>query len=147
FAKIDGDKFTGFIIEKKFTGVSTGAEEKKMGIKGSSTRELILEDARVPAENLLGEIGQGHRIAFNILNIGRFKLGAACIGGSKNIITEAVKYANERQQFGKPIGHFGAIKHKLAEMAIRTFVGESMVYRTAGLLDGALARVDVDDPH
>lgn len=146
FAKIDGDKFSCFIIEKNFPGVSTAAEERKIGIKGSSTRALILEDARVPVENVLGEIGQGHKIAFNILNIGRFKLGAACVGGSKNLISETVKYANERQQFGRPIGSFGAIKHKLAEMAIRTFAGESMVYRTAGLLDGALARVDVDDP-
>lgn len=146
FAKIDGDKFSCFIIEKTFPGVKTGAEERKMGIKGSSTRALILEDARVPAENLLGEIGKGHKIAFNILNIGRFKLGAACVGGSKNIISDTVKYANERQQFGRAIGTFGAIKHKLAEMAIRTFVGESMVYRTAGLLDGALAHVNVDDP-
>ena len=146
FAKIDGDKFSCFIIEKGFPGVSTGAEEKKMGINGSSTRTLILEDARVPAENLLGEIGKGHKIAFNILNIGRFKLGAACVGGSKNVISESVKYANERTQFGKPIGHFGAIKHKLGEMAIRRYVGESMVYRTAGLLDAALSRANVDDP-
>lgn len=146
FAKIDGDKFSCFIIEKGFPGVSTGAEEKKMGINGSSTRTLILEDARVPADNLLGEIGKGHKIAFNILNIGRFKLGAACVGGSKNIITYSVKYANERTQFGKTIGSFGAIKHKLGEMAIRTFVGESMVYRTAGLLDAALARVNADHP-
>jgi alkylation response protein AidB-like acyl-CoA dehydrogenase len=146
FAKIDGDKFSCFIIEKTFPGVSTGAEEKKMGIRGSSTRTLILEDAKVPVENLLGEIGKGHKIAFNILNIGRFKLGAACIGGAKNCIEETVKYANERHQFGRPIGSFGAIKHKLGEMAIRTYVGESMVYRTAGLLDAALSHVDVDDP-
>ena len=146
FAKIDGDKFSGFIIEKGFPGVSTGSEEKKMGIRGSSTRVLILEDARVPAENLLGEIGKGHQIAFNILNIGRFKLGAACVGGAKNCINHTVKYANERHQFGRPIGSFGAIKYKLAQMAVLTFVGESMVYRTAGLLDAALARVDVDNP-
>jgi alkylation response protein AidB-like acyl-CoA dehydrogenase len=146
FAKIDGDKFSCFIIEKGFPGVSTGAEEKKMGIRGSSTRVLILEDARVPAENLLGEIGKGHQIAFNILNIGRFKLGAACVGGSMNCIHHTVKYANERHQFGRPIGSFGAIKHKLAQMATLTYVGESMVYRTAGLLDAALARVDLDNP-
>ncbi|HJZ12553.1 MAG TPA: acyl-CoA dehydrogenase family protein [Acidobacteriota bacterium] len=144
FAKVDGDKFSCFIVEKNFPGVSTGAEERKMGIKGSSTRVLILEDARVPAENLLGEIGKGHLIAFNILNIGRFKLGAACNGGAKNCIDHTVKYANERHQFGRSIGSFGAIKHKLAEMAILTFVGESMIYRTAGLLDAALA--DVTDP-
>ena len=146
FAKIDGEKFSGFIIEKDFPGVSTGAEEKKMGIRGSSTRVLILEDARVPVENLLGEPGKGHQIAFNILNIGRFKLGAACVGGAKNCIHHCVKYANERHQFGRPIGSFGAIKHKLAQMAVLTFVGESMVYRTAGLLDAALARVDVENP-
>ncbi|HSE41128.1 MAG TPA: acyl-CoA dehydrogenase family protein [Acidobacteriota bacterium] len=146
FAKIDGDKFSAFIVEKGFSGVSTGAEERKMGINGSSTRTLILEDARVPAENLLGEIGKGHKIAFSILNIGRFKLGAACIGGSKRCIEESVKYANERHQFGKSIGSFGAIKHKLGEMATRAFVGESMVYRTAGLLDRALERVNIDDP-
>ena len=146
FAKIDGDKFSCFIVEKGFPGVSTGAEEKKMGINGSSTRTVILEDARVPAENLLGEIGKGHKIAFNILNIGRFKLGAACLGGAKNCIDVAVKYANERHQFGKSIGSFGAIKHKLGEMATRAFVGDSMVYRTAGLLDSALARVDLEDP-
>lgn len=146
FAKIDGDKFSCFIVEKGFPGVSTGAEERKMGINGSSTRTVILEDARVPAENLLGEIGKGHKIAFNILNIGRFKLGAACLGGARNCIDAAVKYANERHQFGKSIGSFGAIKHKLGEMATRAFVGESMVYRTAGLLDGALARVDLEDP-
>ena len=146
FAKVDGDKFSGFIIEKSFPGVSTGAEERKMGIRGSSTRVLILEDARVPVENLLGEIGKGHQIAFNILNIGRFKLGAACVGGAKNCIHHSVKYANERHQFGRPIGSFGAIKHKLAQMAVVTFAGESMVYRTAGLLDAALSRVDLENP-
>ncbi len=146
FAKIDGDKFSCFIVEKGFPGVSTGAEEKKMGINGSSTRAVILEDVHVPAENLLGEIGKGHKIAFNILNIGRFKLGAACLGGAKNCIDAAVKYANERHQFGKSIGSFGAIKHKLGEMATLAFVGDSMVYRTAGLLDGALARVDLENP-
>ncbi len=146
FAKIDGDKFSCFIVEKGNPGVSTGAEERKMGIKGSSTRILNLEDARVPAENLLGEIGKGHQIAFNILNIGRFKLGAACVGGSKNCISYSITHANERQQFGREIGSFGAIKHKIAEMAIRTFVSESMVYRTAGLLDGALSHVNVENP-
>jgi alkylation response protein AidB-like acyl-CoA dehydrogenase len=147
FAKVDGDKFSAFIVEKGFSGVSTGAEEKKMGIKGSSTRVLILEDARVPVENLLGEIGKGHQIAFNILNIGRFKLGAAALGGAKNCMEYAVRYANERQQFGRAISTFGAIKPKLAEMMIKTFVGDSMVYRTAGLLDAALAKVNVEDPH
>ncbi len=146
FAKVDGDKFSCFIIEKGFPGVSTGAEEKKMGIRGSSTRVLILEDARVPVENLLGEIGKGHHIAFNILNIGRFKLGAACVGGAVNCTHHTVKYANERHQFGRSIGSFGAIKHKLAQMAVLIYAGQSMVYRTAGLLDSALSRVNVDEP-
>jgi len=146
FAKIDGDKFSAFIIEKGYPGVSLGAEEKKMGIKGSSTRMLILDNAVVPRENLLGEIGKGHLVAFNILNIGRFKLGAGVIGGAKYVITESVKYAKVRHQFNQPIFNFGLIKHKLGEMAIRTFVGESMVYRTAGLIDSILESVDKTAP-
>jgi len=145
FAKIDGEKFTAFIMDKKSPGVSLGGEEKKMGIKGSSTRSMILEGVKVPVENVLGEIGQGHKIAFNILNIGRFKLGAAVIGASKTVITNAVKYAKERKQFGKAIADFGLIKHKLGEMAIRAFVGESMVYRTAGLIDTMLAGINQDN--
>lgn len=145
FCKIDGDKFSCFIVEKDTPGFSVGAEEKKMGIKGSSTRALHLDNARVPKENLLGEIGKGHKIAFNILNMGRFKLGAGCIGGAKAAITDAVAYANQREQFGRPISSFGAIKHKIAEMAIRTWAGESMVYRTAGLIDHLLHGVDRDD--
>ncbi|MBL8148564.1 MAG: acyl-CoA dehydrogenase family protein [Blastocatellia bacterium] len=147
FAKVDGDKFSCFIIEKTFPGVSTGKEEHKMGILGSSTRTLELQDARVPAENLLGEIGKGHIIAFNVLNLGRFKLGAAAVGGSKAAIKDSVAYALERHQFGKPIASFGAIKQKLAEMAIRTYALESMVYRTAGLIDSAVEGVDPDDSH
>lgn len=145
FCKIDGDKFSCFIIEKDTPGFSIGAEEKKMGIKGSSTRALHLDNARVPKQNLLGEIGKGHKIAFNILNMGRFKLGAGCIGGAKAAITDAVAYANQREQFGRPISSFGAIKHKIAEMAIRTWVGESMVYRTAGLIDARLHGANRDD--
>ncbi|HYG81403.1 MAG TPA: acyl-CoA dehydrogenase family protein [Pyrinomonadaceae bacterium] len=137
FAKVDGDKFSGFVVEKG-EGVKTGEEEHKMGIKGSSTRAVILQDAKVPVENLLGEVGRGHVIAFNILNIGRFKLGAACCGGMKLMIQESVRYANERHQFGKPISSFGAIKAKLAEMAIRTWVGEAMTYRTVGLIESAI---------
>ncbi len=146
FAQIDGDKFTAFIIEKGYPGVSTAPEERKMGIKGSSTRQLILENAQVPVENVVGDIGKGHLVAFNILNIGRFKLGAFAIGGCKNIINEAVKYADQRKQFGKKLHQFPLIKHKIAEMAIRTFVGESMVYRTAGMIDTLVSNVDTKSP-
>ncbi|MFY9225608.1 MAG: acyl-CoA dehydrogenase family protein [Blastocatellia bacterium] len=145
FAKVDGEKFSGFIIEKSFPGVSTGGEEHKMGIKGSSTRTLELNDAKVPVENLLGEIGKGHLIAFNVLNMGRFKLGAGCVGGAKAALKDAIAYANERHQFNKPISSFGAIKQKLAEMAIQAYAVESAVYRTAGLIDQALEGVDADD--
>src|SRR5919106_1531303 len=143
FAKVDGDKFTAFIVEKQ-EGVTPGAEEHKMGIKGSSTTPLILADAKAPLENLLGEVGKGHKIAFNTLNIGRFKLGAMCIGGMKLMLHESVRYANERQQFGKSISSFGAIKAKLGEMAIRTWVGEAMIYRTLGMIEAAIT--DTTDP-
>ncbi len=131
FAKIDGDKFTAFIVERGAEGFSQGEEEHKMGIKGSSTVQLYFQDCKVPVKNVLGEIGKGHLIAFNILNIGRFKLGAAVTGGQKNVITNSVQYAIAREQFNLPIAKFGAIKHKLAEMAIQTWVSESAVYRTA----------------
>ncbi|HXD32027.1 MAG TPA: acyl-CoA dehydrogenase family protein [Pyrinomonadaceae bacterium] len=144
FAKVDGDKFSAFIVEKQ-EGVTPGAEEHKMGIKGSSTTPLVLADAKAPLENLLGEIGKGHKIAFNILNIGRFKLGAMCTGGMKLMVHEATRYANERQQFGKSISSFGAIKGKLGEMAIRTWVGETMVYRTLGLIEAAVS--DTTNPN
>ncbi|NUQ80369.1 MAG: acyl-CoA dehydrogenase family protein [Bacteroidetes bacterium] len=137
FAKVDGEQFTGFIVERTDSGVSLGAEEKKMGIKGSSTRVVKLDNCVIPADRVLGEIGKGHKIAFNILNVGRFKLGASTIGASKYVMTEAVKYANERKQFGVTIGTFGAIQHKIAEMAIRNYAGDSMLYRTAGHLDAA----------
>jgi alkylation response protein AidB-like acyl-CoA dehydrogenase len=140
FAKVDGDKFSAFIVERQ-EGCKHGAEEHKMGIKGSSTTPLILADARTPVENLLGEIGKGHKIAFNILNIGRFKLGAMCLGGMKLAMHESVRYANERQQFGKSISSFGAIKSKLGEMAIRTWVGEAMIYRTLGMIEEGLGAV------
>lgn len=139
FAKVDGEHFTGFIVERNDPGVSLGAEEKKMGIKGSSTRVVKLDNCVIPIDRLLGEIGKGHKIAFNILNVGRFKLGASCIGASKYVVTEAIKYANERKQFGQPISSFGAIQYKLSEMAIRTYAGDSMLYRTAGLLDESCA--------
>jgi alkylation response protein AidB-like acyl-CoA dehydrogenase len=146
FAKVDGDKFTGFVVERQ-EGLTSGAEEHKMGINGSSTTALVLSDVKTPVENVLGEIGKGHKIAFNILNIGRFKLGAMCLGGMKLMIHEAVRYANERHQFGKPISSFGAIKTKLAEMAIRAWVGEALVYRTLGLIEGAInATADASDP-
>ncbi|MBI1341986.1 MAG: acyl-CoA dehydrogenase [Terrimonas sp.] len=131
FAKIDGDKFTAFIVERGTEGFTQGPEEHKMGIKGSSTVQLYFQDCKVPVENLLGEIGKGHKIAFNILNIGRLKLCAAALGGSKRALTETVRYAKTREQFKQPIANFGAIKHKLAEMAIRIFTGESALYRTA----------------
>jgi hypothetical protein len=140
FAKVDGDKFSAFIVERQ-EGCKNGAEEHKMGIKGSSTTPLILADARTPVENLLGDIGKGHKIAFNILNIGRFKLGAMCLGGMKLAMHESVRYANERQQFGKSISSFGAIKWKLGEMAIRTWVGEAMIYRTLGMIEEGLGAV------
>jgi len=140
FAKVDGDKFSAFIVDRQ-EGCKSGAEEHKMGIKGSSTTPLILADAKAPVENLLGEIGKGHKIAFNILNIGRFKLGAMCLGGMKLAMHESVRYANERQQFGKSISSFGAIKSKLGEMAIRTWVGEAMIYRTLGMIEEGLAAV------
>jgi alkylation response protein AidB-like acyl-CoA dehydrogenase len=145
FAKIDGEHFTAFIVEKDFPGVSVGAEEKKMGIKSSSTRAVVLEDAMIPVENLLGERGKGHKIAFGILNIGRFKLGAGVIGGAKEGIKLAAEYAKERKAFGKTISEFGIIKGKLGEMAIQTFAGESMVYRTAGLIDAILEDVSWDN--
>jgi len=131
FAKVGGEKFTGFVVDAHSAGISLGAEEDKLGIKGSSTRQVFFENVKVPAENVLGEIGKGHLIAFNALNIGRFKLGVMCIGGNKEVINMAVAYANERVQFGQPIGNFGAIQYKLAEMAIRNFAAESAAYRTS----------------
>lgn len=135
FAKIDGDKFTAFIVDKDTPGFTLGAEEHKMGIKGSSTRQIYFQDAQVPVENVLGEIGKGHLIAFNILNIGRLKLCAAALGGAKATATITIEYANTREQFKQAIGNFGAIKHKLGEMAIRIWVNESALYRTAQLID------------
>lgn len=135
FAKIGGEKFTGFIVERASEGLSFGAEENKLGIKGSSTRQMFFENVRVPAENLLGEIGKGHLIAFNILNIGRFKLGAGVMGGCKRISAFSVQYANERIQFQRPIASFGAIQHKIAEQAIRIFALESAVYRVSNIIE------------
>ncbi len=134
FAQVDGDKFTCFIIDTKSEGFTRGKEEDKMGIKGSSTRALFLDNVKVPKENILGEIGKGHYIAFNVLNVGRFKLCAMTTGGAKKFLTVAVNYANERKQFGKTIASFGAIKYKLAEMAIRIFASETATLRTSGLI-------------
>lgn len=135
FAKVDGDKFTGFIVERGMEGFTQGPEEHKMGIKGSSTVQLYFQDCKVPVENVLGEIGKGHIIAFNILNIGRLKLCAAALGGAKMALSSTVEYANTREQFKTAIANFGAIKHKLAEMAIRIWVGESALYRTSKWID------------
>jgi len=135
FAKVDGDKFTAFIVEKDFEGVSLGHEEKKLGIKGSSTRAVIFDNAKVPVENVLGEIGKGHKIAFNILNIGRFKLAAGSLGEAKAVIPMAIKYSKERHQFGKSLSEFGLIQQKIADMIIKAYACESMTYRTSGLID------------
>jgi alkylation response protein AidB-like acyl-CoA dehydrogenase len=146
FAKVDGEHFTAFVVEKGMPGVSLGAEERKTGIKGSSTRPLILADAVIPKENQLGEIGKGHKIAFNILNIGRFKLGAMATGGAKLAVGAAAEYGNSRTAFGQPITGFGLIKHKIGQMAILAYVSESVVYRTAGMIDRNLAEVGLHDP-
>jgi alkylation response protein AidB-like acyl-CoA dehydrogenase len=138
FAKVDGEAFSAFIVERSFAGVSSGKEEHKLGLLGSSTTPLILQDAKVPAANLLGEIGKGHKIAFNTLNYGRLKLGAMCSGGARLAIDEAARYAGQRKQFGKPIASFGAIKQKLGEMVARQYANEAMLYRTAGLIDAML---------
>ena len=142
FAKVDGEQFTAFLVDRDAPGVSIGPEEMKMGLKGSSTCAVIMEDAKVPAANILGEIGRGHVVAFNILNVGRFKLGAGSVGGCKLALEYAVPYVNQRQQFGRPLSDFGLIRAKIADIAARTFVSESMVYRTAGLLDCAIGRLD-----
>ena len=134
FAKVGGEHFTAFLVERAFGGVTSGAEEKKMGIKGSSTTALYLDNVWVPKENVLGEIGRGHIIAFNILNVGRLKLGAFAMGGARTVLADSLKYAKQRTAFGQPIAGFGAIKHKLAEMAIRGWATEAMVWRTIGLI-------------
>ncbi len=142
YAQVDGEKFTGFIVERDSEGLSLDEEEKKMGIHGTSTRAVIFEDVKIPVENVLGEIGRGHVVALNTLNIGRFKLGGGCLGAAKAMLAEAVRYAKQRVQFGKPIAEFGLIKHKIAEMALRIYVTESMLYRTAGLIDQVLHGID-----
>jgi alkylation response protein AidB-like acyl-CoA dehydrogenase len=138
FAQADGDKFTAFIVERSWPGVSTGKEEHKMGLHGSSTTPVLFQDVIVPAGNVLGEVGRGHKVALNTLNYGRFSLGGMCTGGCRTVLADAAKYAAQRRQFGQPIAQFGAIRHKLGEMAARTYAVESLVYRTAGLLDAAI---------
>ncbi|MED3549585.1 acyl-CoA dehydrogenase family protein [Cytobacillus praedii] len=145
YAKIDGDKFSAFIVEKEFPGVSTGAEEEKMGIKSSSTRTLILQDAEVPVENLLGEIGRGHIIAFNILNIGRYKLGVGALGASKRALEITIPYTNQRQQFKTPISSFNLTKEKLATMASKTYAAESSIYRTVGLFEDRMSKLSEEE--
>src|SRR6202166_4824159 len=146
FAKIDGEKFSAFLVERTFPGISIGGEEHKLWIRGSSTCPVILNDCKVPVENLLGEIGKGHIIAFNILNIGRFKLGAMCVGGARVSIESAVAYAKQRKAFGKTIGDFGLVREKIANMATLIYVGESLVYRTVGMMDALLSEIDSASP-
>lgn len=145
YAKIDGDKFTAFIVERDFPGVSTGPEEKKMGIKSSSTRTLILEDAEVPVENVLGDIGKGHVIAFNILNVGRYKLAIGGVGGAKRAIELSVKYAKERKQFKTPIASFPLIQEKIGSVAANTYANESAVYRTVGLFEQSMGKLSDEE--
>ena len=144
FAKVDGEQFTAFIVERAFGGLTSGKEEHKMGLHGSSTTTILLQDVPVPAENVLGEIGRGHKVALNTLNYGRFSLGAMCAGGSRGAIGDAAKYAATRKQFGQPIAAFGAIKHKLGEMTARTYAAESLAYRTCGLIDAGIAQSNHD---
>ena len=146
FAKVDRERFTAFLVERSFPGVTAGPEEKKLGIRGTSTTAVILEDARVPVENVLGEVGKGHKIAFNILNMGRFKLGAVVTGAAKVALAEGARYANARRQFGVPIASFGAIREKVADGVADTFRAESIVYRVAGLLDRRLASIEKGRP-
>ena len=146
FARVDGQKFTAFIVERGYPGVSPGAEEHKMGIRGSSTTPLNFENAAVPAENVLGEVGKGHLVAFNILNVGRLKLGAGCVGGAKYVIADTLKWAKEREAFGRRIANFGLIKEKLGEMVTLTYAAESISYRTAGMIDQLLEGVDLGSP-
>jgi hypothetical protein len=146
FAKVGGEKFTAFLVERNFPGVTSGAEERKMGIKGSSTTAVYFDNVKVPVENVLGAIGRGHIIAFNILNIGRLKLGAGALGAAKNVLAICLKYAKERKSFGSAIAEFGAIQHKLAEMAIRMYAVESMVWRVVGLIESQLAQTSQTEP-
>ncbi|MBU1566599.1 MAG: acyl-CoA dehydrogenase family protein, partial [Proteobacteria bacterium] len=142
FAKVDKIHFTAFLVERTYEGLTLGPEEKKMGMHGSSTRQVILDKVKVPIENVLGEVGKGHKIAFNVLNVGRFKLGALCVGQQKYALSEGARYANERKQFGVPISSFGGIREKLADVTALTYASESVVYRLAGLIDDRQATID-----
>jgi butyryl-CoA dehydrogenase len=146
FAKVDGEKFTAFIVERTFPGFSVGAEEHKLGIRGSSTCPLILNDCQVPVENVLGEIGKGHVIAFNILNVGRYKLGAACIGGARTSLANSIKWAKERKAFGKPIAEFGMVREMIADIAVGVYAGEALVYRLVGMMDAATSDIEKGSP-
>ncbi len=137
YAKVDGERFTGFIVDRETEGLAIGPEEHKMGIKGSSTTSLFFDNARVPAQNVLGDVGMGHRVALNILNVGRLKLGTACLGAAKRALRHAIAYAGERRQFGRPIASFGLVRQKLAQMAVRIYLLESLVYRSGGLIQSA----------
>ena len=138
FAKIDGEKFSAFLVERDTPGLTVGAEEHKLGIRGSSTCPLVLDGCRIPAANLLGEAGKGQHIAFNVLNVGRFKLGVACVGGARHALRDMIEYAKERKAFGKPIAEFGLIQRKISASATRLFAAESMAYRTVGMIDAGL---------
>ena len=146
FAKIDGEKFSAFLIERGTPGLTVGAEEHKLGIRGSSTCPLVLQDCKIPKENLLGEAGKGHHIAFNVLNVGRFKLGVACIGGARHALAAMIRYAKERHAFGKAIAEFGLIQRKISAAATQLYAAESMAYRTAGLIDARLAKLTAENP-
>jgi butyryl-CoA dehydrogenase len=146
FAKIDGEKFSAFLIERGTPGLTVGAEEHKLGIRGSSTCPLVLQDCKIPKENLLGEAGKGHHIAFNVLNVGRLKLGVACIGGARHALAAMVRYAKERHAFGKAIAEFGLIQRKISAATTQLYAAESMAYRTAGLIDARLAKLDAENP-
>jgi len=147
FAKIDGEKFSAFLIERDTPGLTVGAEEHKMGIHGSSTCPLVLADCRIPATNLLGEAGKGHHIAFNVLNVGRFKLGVACVGGARHALAHMIRYAKERVAFGKPIAEFGLIQRKISASATQLYAAESMAYRTVGMIDASLAELTPEQAH
>ena len=147
FAKIDGEKFSAFLIERDTPGLTVGAEEHKLGIHGSSTCPLVLDGCKIPAGNLLGEAGKGHHIAFNVLNVGRFKLGVACIGGARHALGHMIRYAKERHAFGKPIAEFGLIQRKISSSATRLYAAESMAYRTVGMIDAALAQLTPEQAH
>ena len=147
FAKIDGEKFSAFLVERDTPGLTVGAEERKLGIRGSSTCPLVLDGCRIPAGNLLGEAGKGHHIAFNVLNVGRFKLGVACIGGARHALGHMIRYARERVAFGKPIAEFGLIQRKISASAARLYAAESMAYRTVGMIDAGLAQLGSEKAH